>query len=336
MFTAAFLLLFTVLVLGVSLGPSDVRVGPMDALHVVARHLGLSQIPVDSVTDSIVWDIRLPRALAGALVGALLACAGLALQGLLMNPLADPYTVGVAAGAGVGAALGDVLGIGAMIWGLGTVTTAFGGGLLAVAAVYWLARVRGRVAVETLLLAGVVVGSLVWSLIPLMMFLSHRSNDLPRLLYYLIGSIQGADWTRSGLLLAVLCVVLVMLGRAARDLDLMTVGEESAAYLGVETERVKRNILWVSTLATAAAVSVAGIIGFVGLVVPHIARRLIGPSHAPLVPLVAVLGACLVVLADISVRVWLDEMPIGVVTSLLGAPVFCLLLRQGSRELRQV
>jgi iron complex transport system permease protein len=197
-----------------------------------------------------------------------------------------------------------------------------------VALVYALARVGGRVSANTFLLAGVVVGTLLASFIPLLLALAHRANDMSRLLFYLIGSLTGAEWSRAALLLPFLALAAICLSLWARDLNLMTLGEESAANLGVDIERVKTRVLIVGSLCTAAAVSVAGIIGFVGLVVPHVARRVVGPDHRVLLPLAGLLGAALLVVSDTVARVWLNEVQVGVVTSIVGAPVFCYLLRR--------
>lgn len=326
------ILLVVLLVVGAGLGPKGVHVGIRDACIVVTRHTpglrSLIHTAPSPDTDAIVWDVRLSRGVAAALIGMLLGLAGVALQGLLMNPLADPYTVGVSAGAAVGAAIAEVVGVAALLSGLAGAGIAFLGALGAVSLVYLMARVRGRVSVQTFLLAGVVVGTMLWSMIPLIMVLAHRADDLTRIFFFLIGSLQGVDWTRVALLAPFALGTALVLGRSSRELNLVTFGEETAAHLGVEIESFKRKVLIVGSLATAAAVSVAGIIGFVGLVVPHVARRLVGPDHRTLIPLSALLGACLMVASDVLVRVWLDDMPVGVVTSIIGAPVFCVLLRR--------
>lgn len=327
----AILLLLCLLMFDVMLGPEGTTISLNDIGRVLLHHLLFRPSPTDAdfaMANDIIWLIRLPRAVVAMLIGALLAYSGVALQGLLMNPLADPYTVGVSSGAAVGAVVGEMMGLSSVLYGFGTIGLAFVAALGAVALVYLLARVGGRVSVHTFLLAGVVVGTLLSSFIPLFLTLAHRANDLSRLLFYLIGSLTAADWTRAGLLLPFLMSAFVCLRLWARDLNLMTLGEESAAHLGVEIEKVKRRVLLIASLSTAAAVSVSGIIGFVGLVVPHLTRRLVGPDHRSLLPLSALFGASLLVGADTLVRVYLNEMQIGVVTSIIGAPVFCWLLRR--------
>jgi iron complex transport system permease protein len=278
------------------------------------------------------WDLRLPRVCEAILVGALLACAGIALQGLLLNPLAEPYTLGVSAGAAVGVAIAELAGFAVMLGGLGSAVAGFVGATAAVSLVYRLARVRGRVSVEAALLAGVVVGTLLWSLIPLLLTLANRLNEQSRVLFYLIGSLQSADWTRVTLLAVVIVPVVLVLRMSSKELNLLSFGEEAALHLGVGVEGLKRRVLLIGSLATATVVAVAGAIGFVGLVTPHMARMLCGPDVRRCLPVAAVLGATMMVLSDLLCRVWLNEMPVGVVTSLVGAPVFCVLLRRHMSE----
>jgi iron complex transport system permease protein len=329
LFAAA--LLAVSLLLSVCLSGEGVPIRASEAVRVVVNHLFGRPISADSaaqMTDSIVWQLRLPRAVVAALVGALLAYAGVALQGLLMNPLADPYTVGVSSGAALGAAAAEMLGWSALGLGFARMGLAFASALGAVLLVYALARVGGRISSNTFLLAGVVVGTLLASFIPLLLAIAHRANDLSSLLFYLIGSLTGAEWSRAALLTPFLILAVICLTLWSRELNLMTLGEESAAHLGVDMENARRRVLAVGSLCTAAAVSVAGIIGFVGLVVPHAARRSVGPDHRLLLPLAGLLGATLLVLSDMAARVWLNEVQVGVVTSLVGAPMFCLLLRR--------
>jgi iron complex transport system permease protein len=328
-FAGCVLLTVLLALAGLLLGPADAGIGSSDVAKVIAYHCGLGGgTPPEETANAIVWEVRLPRVMAAALVGALLALAGVALQGLLMNPLADPYTIGASAGAAVGAAAAEVLGIAALAGGLCGVGAAFAAAVGSAVLVYTLARVGGRVSVHTVLLAGVVVGTLLWSLIPLLMVLAGRGDDLQRIYFYLIGSLQGADWTRVWLVTPFALVTALALGRWHRELNIITFGEETAHHLGVPVESFKRRVLAVGALATAAAVSVAGIIGFVGLIVPHMARRVVGPDHLRLLPVAALLGACLLMVSDMIVRVWLNEMPVGVITAIVGAPLFCMLLRR--------
>ncbi len=331
-YAAAIAVLALLLILNLAMGPAAAHVTALQALYSLVHHLlPMIHIPahgLPSDADIIVWQLRLPRALMAIMIGGLLGYAGVALQGLLMNPLADPYTVGVSAGAAVGAALAETLGFSVLLGGLGGVATAFVLAMLAVWLVYAISKVGGRVSIHTFILAGVVVGGFLWSTIPLLLVLANRSNDLARMLFYLIGSLQQSSWSQAELLFPFLFVVAWWFQVWAQDLNLMTLGEETAAHLGVEIEPLKKRVLLLASLGTAAAVSAGGIIGFVGLVTPHAARKLVGPDHTRLLPLAAIFGAILLIASDTIVRVFLNDMPVGVVTSIVGAPVFCILLRR--------
>jgi iron complex transport system permease protein len=332
-------LLACMILLDVWMGEASVasKIRPGVVLQVLGQHIPVLSAHVAPLPDdlrfaeSIVWEQRMPRALGGALIGMLLAMAGVAFQSLLLNPLADPYMVGVSAGSAFGSVLVILLGGTALLAGFAQPLVAFATGLLTMAVVYALARVRGRLSGQTFLLAGIVVGTFAWSLIPLMLSLANRSGNLDRqgaILAQLLGNLQSVDWRSLGLLLPFSVVGGAALWAGARELNLMALGEESAAHLGVDTERFKRRIILAGSLVTAASVSVAGIIAFVGLVVPHSARRLVGPDHRILLPTAMLLGGLVLVVSDWLSRVFLNQLEIGVITSLLGAPVFCYLLRR--------
>jgi iron complex transport system permease protein len=311
--------------------------------HIWGRSSGLSP-----VAESYLWVLRMPRVAMGALVGAALSVAGASLQGLLMNPLADPYLVGVSAGAAAGASIALVLGWTQAAGGLGVALLAFAVGLLTIIIVYRLSLRRGRVSLEGFLLAGVVVGSFMWALVTLVMSIA-KPLDLQALIFWLMGHLEAPES------LGPMITVAVIVGAGglaiyafARDLNLLALGEEPAKQCGVEVERLKRIIIALAALITAAAVSVSGIIAFVGLMVPHIVRRLVGPDHRVLLPASALFGAAFLMLADGVARGLLPllgralpghhippgEIYVGVVTSLLGAPFFCYLLltRSGRTE----
>jgi iron complex transport system permease protein len=275
----------------------------------------------------VVWGVRLPRIIAAAFVGAALAVAGVGLQGLTSNPLADPYLVGVASGASVGVGLGVLLGIadtpGQPLLSLLALACA----LLATALVMTLARSGRQLSLAGFLLAGVVVGSFLAALVNLLLTLARQ--DQSRILQKLMGYLDDAGWQQIAVLGPVTLIGTWALARCGRGLDAMAFGEATARSVGVEVERFKRGTLALIALLTACAVAVSGVIGFVGLVVPHLARALLGPPHKPLVPVAALLGAALLVLADQLARSLIPGLllPIGVVTALLGAPFFAVLLR---------
>lgn len=283
--------------------------------------------------DTIVWQLRLPRVLLASLVGASLALAGATFQGVFRNPLADPYLLGAASGAGFGASVVLVF-AGAVPWlaHVGVGWAAFACALATVAVVALLARQGRGLPAVSLILAGVVLGS---SLSAATSFLMLAARDRAAgILSWLLGSFAFASWDRVAAMLPLLVPAVLVLLLAGRALDVMQLGEESAAQLGVPVEAVKLILLATATLATAAAVSVAGVIGFVGLVVPHAVRLAFGPRHVRLIPLSAVWGAIFLVLADLCARTVLApaEIPVGIVTALVGGPFFLVLLRRQRSE----
>jgi iron complex transport system permease protein len=265
-------------------------------------------------------------------VGAGLSISGAALQGLLGNPLADPYVIGVSSGAAVGAALVLALGYGGALGGMAAPAAAFLTALLAMALVLSLSRRGGRLPVQGFLLAGIVVGSFFWALVTLALTLSGR--DLQSVLFWLTGSFSGADWPRIGV--TALCIGGAGLGLLAfaKDLNLMATGEEPAMHLGVNVEATKLIVVALAALATAASVAVSGVIAFVGLMAPHITRRLVGPDHRVLLPASALLGASFLLLADTASRTAFGatEVPVGLITALLGGPFFFVVLRRQMRD----
>lgn len=276
---------------------------------------------------TILLEYRLPRvALAGS-VGLALSTSGAALQGLLGNPLADPYIVGVSAGAAVGASAAILAGLQTAFHGLGVPTAAFVGALTAIVLVIAVARTDGRLPVRSFLLAGVVVGSFCWSAVTLLLAVSGR--NMQEVVYWLLGSLSGADKARLVMCAVPSTAAAVGLWLFSKDLNLISLGEEPAHHLGVRVETLKGIIIALAALATASAVAVSGVIGFVGLVIPHITRSIVGPDHRVLLPSCALLGAAFLMLADTAARTLLGaaELPVGVLTALLGAPFFCYILR---------
>jgi iron complex transport system permease protein len=281
----------------------------------------------DPSTTAIVRELRLPRALLAFLVGGSLAVTGAALQALVRNPLADPYLLGLSGGAGLGAVSAIVAGVGGA-WGV-PIAAAIGS-ITAILLVYRLAVVTGSVLdTRVLLLGGVVVGAFAASIMGALMAVSP-APQVRNALLWLLGSFSTASWQSVSVFGAYAVIPLAGLWLLNRPLDLLSLGEEPAAFLGAEIERVKRWLYVVASVLTAAAVSVAGIIGFVGLVVPHAVRMLWGHLHRGLLPAAFLLGGTLMVLADAVARVAFApiELPVGVVTALLGVPVFVILVRR--------
>lgn len=283
----------------------------------------------DRITRTIVVDLRLPRALLGVLVGGSLALAGATFQAILRNPLAEPYILGISGGASVGAVL--VLAAGWAVessWSLPL--AAFAGALVAIGLVFRVATASGRAMdVRVLLLAGVVVGAFFSACIAFILSVSD-ARTVQSAVLWMMGSLAAAGWRDVALTAAYSLPAALLLLRFARPLNLMAIGEETAQYLGTDVERVKRLSLGIAALLTAAGVAVAGVIGFVGLVVPHAVRLLVGSDHRVLLPLSFLAGGAFLTLADLAARMVLapTEVPIGVITAFVGVPFFLLLLRR--------
>ncbi len=285
---------------------------------------------MDPTWQVVVCNIRLSRVVLSGLVGAALAVAGVAFQGILRNPLADPFTIGVSTGAAFGASLAIFFGHGGnALSGLGFVPLAsLGGALAALFTVIALARVNGQLKRDTMVLAGIVVATFLSALISLLKSLDEES--VSSIVFWVMGSFQGRGWTHVAFALPYLVAGLALVGYNVRELDILALGDARARQLGVDVHRVRLRILVGASLLTAGAVSVSGVIGFAGLVVPHLIRMIAGPEHPALVVLSGLLGAMALIWSDVAARVLLpggEELPVGVVTALLGGPFFCLLLK---------
>ncbi|MCC7139162.1 MAG: iron ABC transporter permease [Planctomycetes bacterium] len=279
----------------------------------------------------VVWLDRVPRVALGLAVGAALAVAGTLFQALVRNPLADPYVIGVGPGALLGAAGAGALGFsGRSVGGLSAAAVgAFAGAVLAAALVLGVAGRRGRDAGARLLLAGVAVGAFVTAVATWALYVENESwQDAVR---WLLGSLAFADAPRIALAAVATGALTLLAWARARDLDALALGDEAARLCGVDTTRTVRGLAAAGCVLVAAAVAAAGLVGFVGLVVPHVARRLAGPRHRRLLPVAALLGGGLLVAADAIARSAKAEVPVGVVTALLGAPVFAVLVRRSAR-----
>ena len=319
-------------VLGAAIGPADI---PIDA---VARII-LSRLPGVGLADSlpqswqdIVWEIRLPRVVIAGLVGATLAFSGATYQAVFRNPLADPYLIGVAGGAGLGATAVIVSPLDASVGGVSLVPlAAFGGGLTAVALAYGVARVGRTVPSVTLILAGVAISSIATSATSFLMV--TNSQRVLTTLTWLLGGFNLSEWSKLWWVLPYVLPAAVIILLYGRILNVLQLDEEQAQQLGVNVERVKLLLLGAASLATAAAVSVSGIIGFVGLIVPHAVRLLWGPDYRQLLPMSMVLGAVFLILADLLARTVNSpsEIPVGIITAFCGAPFFLYLLRMRQR-----
>ena len=334
LFIALGLLLALALLLSLALGPVSLPL--FDTCRAALRLLGLP-LSGDGLEQAelIIGQIRMPRTLLGLAVGAVLALSGVAMQGLFRNPLADPGLVGVSSGAALGAAIAIVGG--ASLGGLPDAiapyllsASAFAGGLVVTALVYRLGSRNGQTSVSTMLLAGIALTALAGAVIGLFTYLADDAT-LRTLTFWNLGSLNGASYTRLWPLLVVTIGVGLWLPKRAKALNALLLGESEARHLGFDVERVKRELVFCTALGVGAAVAAAGMIGFIGLVVPHLVRLLVGPDHRVLLPASALAGAALLLFADVVARLVLApaELPIGIVTALIGAPFFLYLLLRG-------
>lgn len=318
----------------VAAGAGAVAIAPGEVLAVIAGRLGV-ELPWEASAreEAIVWTLRLPRVLLAALVGAGLAIAGAALQGLVRNPLADPGLVGVSSGASLGAVTYLVLGApvaaalpAAAPWLLPA--AAFAGGLATTIVALGLARVDGRTSPVALLLGGIALAALTGAATGALIYAADDAQ-LRSITFWTMGSLGGATWPLVGVVAAPVTLAIVALPRLAGDLDRLLLGEAEARHLGVDVERTTRAVAALTALAVGAAVAACGVIGFVGLIVPHLVRGWLGPSHRTLLPAAALGGAILLVAADLVARTVVapTELPVGVVTALAGAPLLIAVRR---------
>jgi iron complex transport system permease protein len=317
----------------ISLGVGAVQISPAAVVGILLDHLGIdSGIEFTARQDAVLWSIRLPRVMLGVVVGAGLAVAGAALQGIFRNPLADPQLIGVSSGAALGSASAIALAGGSLGLLAGPIG-GFVGGMAAGLAVYALARHEGRTEVVTLILAGIAVAAIGGAGAGMLSFVVD-DPAIRTALFWSLGSLSVATWKLWWVTLPFVLAGLVVLPMYARALNLTLLGEREAQHLGVDVERVRMVVLAVAVLTVGATVAAAGVIGFIGLLVPHGVRLAAGPDHRVVLPASAVGGAALVVLADLAARTMASpiDVPVGLLTAVVGGPLFLWLLRRTRRE----
>ncbi|MEU6235781.1 iron ABC transporter permease [Kitasatospora sp. NPDC047058] len=331
---AAVLLLALVAALTAAVSLGSVDIPPGEVWSVVAHRL-TGRTPDPGTRDLIVWQLRVPRALLAAMVGAGLGLVGTAVQALVRNPLADPYLLGISSGASLGAVAVIVLGSGLGLelafgsaLGLTISLAAFLGALAAFSLVWLLARRGGGFSPLRLVLAGIGIGQFLTGFTSYLVLQTRDEQQTRGVLFWLMGSLSGAVWAQLAVPAAAVALGLALLQARARGLNALLMGDETAAGLGIDVTRLRREIFVVTSVLTGVLVAVSGAIGFVGLMVPHVCRLLVGGDHRRLLPLSALTGAVLLVVVDTLARTALDtqELPIGVVTALLGAPTLLYLL----------
>ncbi|MFE7139853.1 FecCD family ABC transporter permease [Streptomyces sp. NPDC057644] len=316
--------------LSAAIGAYNIPLG--DVLSSVQHRIGLGGQELDRVGESVLWNVRLPRVALALLVGASLGCAGALMQGVFGNPLAEPGVIGISAGAAVGAVASIALGL--TFFGNWTITVfAFIAGLITVLLVYTLSRSGGRTEVVTLILTGIAVNAFAGALIGLFIFFADNAQ-ITQITFWQLGSLSQATWPKVLAVLPCALAGLLIAPFYSRKLDLLALGERPARHLGVDVERLRIVLVLVVALLTAAAVAVAGIISFVGLLVPHLLRMANGPGHRFLVPGSALGGALVLVAGDLAARTVAApaELPLGVLTALFGSPFFFWLLRRTRRK----
>ncbi|MBB6099069.1 iron complex transport system permease protein [Deinobacterium chartae] len=319
----------------IAVGSGAVSISPLQVISILLAHLGIPPLEAyESQQAAVLNAIRMPRVLLGMLVGASLAVSGAAMQGLFRNPLADPGLLGVSSGASLAAATSIVLGI--HVFGVFSLpVAAFIGSITSTVVLYLLAQEGGRLNVTTMLLAGIAVNALCGAGTGLFTYLA-TDEQLRTITFWQLGSLGGATWqtVTSAAPLMVLCLIgMPLMGSA---LNALLLGENNARHLGIAVDQIKWVIVALVALGVGASVAVSGMIGFVGLVVPHLVRLWLGPNHKTLLPASALLGATLLVLADLVARTVVipSELPIGIVTAIIGAPFFLYLLLQGRKAIR--
>jgi iron complex transport system permease protein len=310
----------------VTIGPADIRVDEVWAS--IGSHLGLGATPLSPLRDGIVWELRLPRVLTAAAVGAGLAISGAVMQAITRNPLADPYLLGLSSGASLGAVTVLVLGVSVLL-----PAAAFLGALVALAATLLIAGSGSALTPSRMILAGIAVSSLGAALTSFVIFWTATGDSYREIISWLLGSLAGARWPAVAIAVTAVVVIGIPLMVGGRVLDAFAFGDTSAAALGVSVASTRWSMLVGTALLTGGMVSVSGSIGFVGLILPHAVRLIVGAQHRALLPLAALSGAIFLIWCDTAARALFDprELPVGIVTAVIGAPVFVLLLMRSRR-----
>ncbi|MCP3891480.1 MAG: iron ABC transporter permease [Desulfobulbaceae bacterium] len=323
------LALLTVVTVIISTGMGFMSIDSLDIFRVIGAKLFASPDLVKEIDASIsyvIMDVRLPRILTAALVGAGLAISGVIYQGILLNPLADPYTLGISSGAAFGASLALLANL-SLLGQFSTPLFAFIGAIATLIVVMRLSTFNGQISAQTLILSGVIVGAILSAGISFLKYLADEQVAI--IIFWLMGSFASATWNGVALVAITLGFGLSITFYYARDLNIMSLGRRSSDSLGVETAKIRKILLLSASFVTAICVAVTGIIGFIGLIVPHLMRYLVGPDNRKLLPASAFAGAILLLLADTLTRAVLPvEVPIGVLTALIGGPFFCIIFRQ--------
>ncbi len=324
-----FSFLFCCIILSTGMG--YLRITPLEVIHVLLNKLHIAALPdnINQVFPFVIMDVRLPRILTAVMVGGGLSVAGCVFQSILQNPLADPYTLGISSGAAFGASVAfllNIIGISLPFW-FSVPLFAFLGAITTLFAVFSIASSDSRLSSNTLILSGVIISAILSAGIGFIKYLADEEVNV--IIFWLMGSLVGKSWPDMFLVAALFFPSFLIILFFSRDLNIMSLGSKTSDALGVETEKVRKLLLICASLITAACVSVSGIIGFVGLIIPHLMRIIIGADNRALLPACFIAGALLLLLADTITRAFLpSELPIGILTSLIGGPFFCYIFRK--------
>lgn len=315
----------------VAITQGSVKIPVLDVVNTIFKTEGADTVKASH--QFIIMSIRFPRIVLAAMVGGILSVVGVVFQAIFKNPMADPYVMGVSAGAAFGATLGIVFGLGVSFLGMGVISMmAFVGALSTMLIVYVLANGRGRVSTTAILLAGVVMNAILSSLVSFIMMMYH--NEIDKIVTWTMGSFNAASWDYVKLLAVPMLLGIAYLLSISRELNALMIGEDEAKNTGVHVEAIKRNALIIASLLMAFSVSVSGIIGFVGLIVPHLLRMIFGYDHKILLPVSFFGGAAFMLICDTFARSAMNnmEIPVGIITSLIGGPFFLILLNQHKKK----
>ncbi len=335
------ILLFAVLLLCVAffstVGSADIHVKDtvritLSKIPLVGKHIDISDI--QKTHEIIILKIRIPRVLIGVLVGSALASVGVAYQGMFKNPMADPYVLGISSGAALGAGIVIIAGAAFKNFPISFITVgAFIGAVLTTFLVYFISRVKKKVPTTTLLLSGVAIGQFLTAILSFLMVI--YTKDMTKITYWTLGSFSGKGWEHLASISLPLIAFIIVLNFFSKDLNVLLLGEESAQNLGIEVEKLKILLLLICSVITAIAVSVSGIIGFIGLIIPHIMRLIVGPDHRILMPASILAGGIFMIFADTVARTIISpmEIPVGIITAIFGGPFFIYLLRKSKKNI---
>ena len=331
------LLFISSIILGISFGAVDIP--PYDVYRVfLYKVFGIKIGNLDEILNStlfdIIWGVRMPRVLLGAFAGMALAMVGVIMQATIQNPLGDPYILGLSSGASLGATFSILIGFSGVLSSFGAPLGAFLGALIASIFVYFLAKIGGRITPFKMILAGMVISSICSSLTSLIIFLSKDNEGIRTVNFWMMGSLAGAEWSNIVLPIAISVIPLIYFFTQYRNLNLMVLGDETSITLGLNIEKHRKIYMILSSLITGVIVSVCGTIGFVGIMIPHIVRLIFGTDHKTLLPFSALVGAIFLIWADVIARCAITnmELPIGIITSVIGAPFLLWLMVKGTRE----